>query len=536
MINLENINLSFSEKKVYENLNLKISEGQLVLIAGPTGCGKSSLLGVINGLVPHFTGGTLSGTVNIDGVFAHETSGQDWSKIVATVSQNPDDTFVAQTVEDEIVFGMETHGFHPIAMRQRLEEVIDLLGLHHLRHRNLANLSGGEKQRVAIASALTLEPKVLLLDEPTSALDPIAADEILSALHRLVQDLGITVLISEHRIERILQHADLVLVLNQNEAPQLFSPSESVFHLQHKPAITQLAELAGLSQSPLSIRELRKSIEPLRQLLADKKPPLRLVHGVSKKPNLVTNNLCVTKDNFQILSDINLECAPATITALMGRNGSGKTTLLHALMGDFEPTNGNVLIGQKHPTNLAGEELLQNISIVPQNPSDLFLCDRVLDECKLSDKLRNSTLGTTRSLLALISPNVEDWQHPRDLSEGQRLGLALAIALAGNPKVLLLDEPTRGLDSHGKAELLLLLKKCVGAGQTVILATHDVELVAEIANQVVVLSDGQVVANGPASEILINSNAFSPITARALAPVAWMSVSDVRSALAENSV
>jgi energy-coupling factor transporter ATP-binding protein EcfA2 len=535
MIRLENICFEYENKLVHQNLNMQIAEGQLVLVVGPTGCGKTTLLGIINGLVPHFTGGKLSGVVSVNGIKSHESSGHDWSKLVATVSQNPDDTFVAQTVEDEIVFGMETHGFDASAMRQRLEEVIDLLGLQPIRNRDLASLSGGEKQRVAIASALTLEPKVLLLDEPTSALDPVAADEILSALHRLVQDLGITILISEHRIERILQHADLVLVLNQDQAPQLFSPAESVFHLQHKPAITQLAELAGISQSPLTVRELRKSIEPLRQMLIDKTPPLRLVHNKDIEPSLHATSLTVSKNKVEILRDVSFSCTPGTITALMGRNGSGKTTLLHTLMGDNQPVAGSVTVAESNPANLSGKELLQTVSIIPQNPSDLFLCDRVSEECKLSDKLRNTALGATRSLLALISPNVEDSQHPRDLSEGQRLGLALAIALAGNPKVLLLDEPTRGLDAHGKAELLILLKKCVVAGQTVVLATHDVELVAEIANQVVVLSEGSVVANGPTNEILTNSNAFSPITARALAPDGWLSVNDVRSALQGNS-
>jgi energy-coupling factor transport system ATP-binding protein len=338
-------------------------------------------------------------------------------------------------------------------------------------------------------------------------------------------------LISEHRIERILQHADLVLILNQDQHPQMFSPAESVFHLQHKPAITQLAELAGITQSPLTVRELRKSIEPLRQMLTDKTPPLRLVHNQEVEPDLVAVNLNVNKEKAEILREISFTCTPGTITALMGRNGSGKTTLLHTLMGDNLPENGFVRISEKNPADLSGKDLLQTVSIIPQNPSDLFLCDRVADECKLSDKLRNTALGTTRSLLALISPNVEDNQHPRDLSEGQRLGLALAITLAGNPKVLLLDEPTRGLDAHGKSELLMLLKKCVTAGQTVVLATHDVELVAEIANQVIVLSDGKIVANGPTNEILTNSNSFSPITARALAPDGWLSVNDVRSAL-----
>ncbi|MCX6403372.1 MAG: ATP-binding cassette domain-containing protein [Actinobacteria bacterium] len=531
MIRLENISFEYQNKPVHQNLNLQIREGQLVLIVGPTGCGKSTLIGIINGLVPHFTGGSLSGSISIDGIYSHNASPQEWSHLVATVSQNPDDTFVAQNVEDEIVFGMETHGFEPSQMWKRLEEVIDLLGLQNLRTRELATLSGGEKQRVAIASALTLEPKVLLLDEPTSALDPIAADEILTVLHRLVQDLGITVLISEHRIERILQHADSVLVLNQDEAPKLLSPSESVFHLQHKPAITQLAELAGISQSPLTVSELRKSIEPLRQMLAGKTPPLRLIQNKDIAPILLAESITLQKEDNEILHDISFDCAQGTITALMGRNGSGKTTLLHTLMGDNVPKSGSIEIADENPAVLVGQELLKVVSIIPQNPSDLFLCDRVADECKLSDKLRHTALGATRSLLALISPHVEDNQHPRDLSEGQRLGLALAIALAANPKMLLLDEPTRGLDSHGKAELVVLLKKCVAAGQTVILATHDVELVAEIANQVIVLSEGSIVANGPTSEILTNSNAFSSITARALAPAGWLSVNDVRTAL-----
>lgn len=534
MIQLQNISFEYDDRKVHRNLSLQITEGQLVLIVGPTGCGKSTLLGIINGLVPHFTGGALTGEISINGVNSHETNVQEWSRLVATVSQNPDDTFVAQNVEDEIVFGMETHGFDATSMRQRLEEVIDLLGLHNLRNRQLSTLSGGEKQRVAIASALTLEPKVLLLDEPTSALDPVAADEILGTLHRLVQDLGITVLISEHRIERILQHADLVLVLNHDQAPQTFSPAESVFHLQHKPAITQLAQLAGLEQSPLTVRELRKSIEPLRQMLSGKTPPLRLVHNSSSLATVCADSISVRKNNIEILHDLTLKCFPSTITALMGRNGSGKTTLLHTLMGDNTPESGVVEIVGLNPVKLIGKELLQNVSIIPQNPSDLFLCDRVADECKLSDKLRNITHGTTRSLLALISPNVEDNQHPRDLSEGQRLGLALAISLAANPKVLLLDEPTRGLDANGKSELVNLLNKCVETGQTVVLATHDVELVAEIANQVVVLSDGQIVASGATSEILTNSNSFSPITARALAPDGWLSVNDVRRAVEGN--
>lgn len=531
MIQLSNIDFEYFEKAIYKNLNLSIDAGELVLVAGPTGCGKSTLLSIINGLVPHFTGGKLSGAISINNIYSHEVNIQEWSKLVATVGQNPDDTFVAQNVEDEIVFGMETHGFDYKQMLERLEEVLHLLNLQHLRHRELSTLSGGEKQRVAIAAALTLKPKVLLLDEPTSALDPVAADEILVALHNLVLDTGITVLISEHRVERILQFADRVLLLNQDAQPRLLSPQESVLHLTHTPVVTQLAQLAGSSDSPLTVNELRKSIEPLREMLSGKKPPLRLISNEPQKVVVDVDKVFVDKAKTNILKDITFNCGSGTITALMGINGSGKTTLLHTLVGDLKPIFGNVQIAQQDPATLNSKNLLSAVSIIPQNPSDLFLCDRVADECRLSDRLRNTPLGTTRSLLAMISPNVEDSQHPRDLSEGQRLGLALAITLSGNPKVLLLDEPTRGLDAHGKSQLIDLLKKCAATGQAIILATHDVELVAEIANQIVLLELGQIKAFGGVSEVLTNITALSPITARALSPDGWLTVSDIKKAL-----
>lgn len=531
MIRLSNVTFEYSDKPIHSNLNIEIDKGELVLIAGPTGSGKSTLLGIINGLAPHFTGGKLSGSIAVDGRFAHEVNIQEWSRLVATVGQNPDDAFVAQNVEDEIVFGMETHGYSYEQMVKRLEEVIQLLNLDALRTRDLSTLSGGEKQRVAIASALTLNPKVLLLDEPTSALDPMAADEILTAIHSLAIETGITVLISEHRIERILQFADRVLVLNQDSAPMLLSPQESVFHLSHTPVVTQLAQLAGSSDSPLTIKELRNSIAPLREMLTGKKPPLRLISNGTQKVLVEVSNIIVEKEKTEILRNISFNCSGSSITALMGVNGSGKTTLLHTLVGDLSPTNGNVSIASQDPVKLSGMNLLNSVSIIPQNPSDLFLCDRVADECKLSDKLRNIHLGTTRSLLAMISPNVEDSQHPRDLSEGQRLGLALAIALSGSPRVLLLDEPTRGLDAHGKSELIDLLNKCAATGQAIILATHDVELVAEIANQIILLEAGQIKASGGVSEVLTNVSSLSPITTRALSPDGWLTVSDIKKAL-----
>ncbi len=530
MIKLEGVGLTYSELPVLSDLSLRIEEGELVLLAGPTGSGKSSLLSIINGLAPQFTGGHLTGIVSIDGHHQHETDTSVWSRLVATVMQSPVDSFVADVVEDEIAFGMETHGFAPEAMRQRVEEVLDLLGLSDLRQRPISTLSGGQQQRVAIASALTLQPRVLLLDEPTSALDPTAADEVLSTVHRLVHDLGLTVIVAEHRIDRIIHYADRVLLLSSDADPQLVNPQTAVRLLPTMPTLTQLAELAGSSESPLTVRDARKVVEPLRQLLDGHTPPLRLVS--SHKPHTIeVQDVTIKRDRAIILSGISMECVRGSITALMGRNGAGKSTLLHTLVGDHKPHAGLVSVVGKPPHELHAAALVETVGLVPQQPSDLFLTDRVADECRMSDRLRSVPAGTTRALLALLSPAVEDTQHPRDLSEGQRLGLALAISLAGNPDVLLLDEPTRGLDSQGKARLVELLKSAARDGRTVVLATHDVELAAEVADNVVVLSEGEVVATGPAHEVLTASTMFAPIATKVLAPLQWLTVNDVRRSL-----
>ncbi|MEN9711192.1 MAG: hypothetical protein RL441_1184 [Actinomycetota bacterium] len=530
MIQLNKITFNYSHTEVVHDFSLSIQEGELLLIAGPTGSGKSTILNVINGLVPEFTGGSLSGSVRIDGVDRATVSASEWSRLVATVTQSPIDGFVADVVEDEIAFGMETHGFSPDAMRQRVEEVLDLLGLSDLRNRHIATLSGGQQQRVAIAAALTLQPRVLLMDEPTSALDPTAADEVFSTVHRLVHDLGLTVIVAEHRIERIIHYADSVLLLDTEKAPIVLAPEVAVEHLPTAPALTQLARLAGAEKSPLTVRDARKVVEPLRQLLQGQTPPLRLIS--TETPVVVeVSNASVMRDRNEILKSVSAQFKRGSITALMGRNGAGKSTLLHTLIGDFETVRGSAVIKGKVASTLQPAELVNLVGIVPQQPSDLFLCDRISDECRTSDKLRNVAAGTTRALLALLSPAIDDAQHPRDLSEGQRLGLALAIALAGNPPVLLLDEPTRGLDSAGKLKLIEILTAAAADGRTVILATHDVELAAEIADEVVVLSEGEVVAAGPAADVLTASTMFAPITTKVLAPLRWLSVNDVRASL-----
>lgn len=238
-----------------DRVDLRVPEGELCVVVGPTGSGKSTLLGAINGLVPHFTGGTLRGTVTVAG---RDTSGhhpRDLADVVGVVGQDPLAGFVTDVVEDELAYAMEQLAVPPASMRKRVEEVLDLLGIAELRDRALVDLSGGQQQRVAIGAALTAQPRILVLDEPTSALDPNAAEEVLAAVTRLVHDLGVTVVMAEHRLERVVQYADRAVVLDGSGGLRSGPPGELLASSDLAPPVIRLARLAGWSPPPLSVRD-----------------------------------------------------------------------------------------------------------------------------------------------------------------------------------------------------------------------------------------------------------------------------------------
>ncbi len=539
MIRFEDVSVTYAgaTAPVLAHVDLHVPEGELVLVVGRTGTGKSTLLRCVNGLVPHFTGGTLSGRVVVAGRDTRLHPPRELADVVGVVPQDPMSGFVTDMVEDELAYGMESVGLAPDVMRRRVEETLDLLGLADLRHRPLLSLSGGQRQRVAIGAVLTTHPQVLVLDEPTSALDPGAAEEVLAALQRLVHDLGVTVLLAEHRLERVVQYADRVVVVPGDGEPLVVgSPAEVMASAPVAPPVVELGRLAGWSPLPLTVRDARRAAGPLRERLAPladeaARRSRSSLHVVAGEPALTLADVVVRHGPVVALRGVTLAADRGEIVAVMGRNGAGKSTLLSALVGLHAPQSGSVAVGGAAPAGLRGRDLVRRVGLVPQEPSDLLVADRVGEECAASDRDCGATTGTTRALLDRLAPGIDDATHPRDLSEGQRLALALAVVLAARPPVLLLDEPTRGLDYAAKRRLVATLRELAATGHCVLLATHDVELAAEVATRVVVLADGEVVADGPATDVVVGSPMFAPQVSKVLAPQQWLTVAEVAAAL-----
>lgn len=316
MIRFSNVSLIYpqSTKTILEDLTCEIEEGEMVLVMGPTGSGKSSLLRLINGLVPHHTGGILAGNITVDGISTREVKPGSLAHLVGIVGQNPINGFVTDIVEEELAFGMEALNFPSDVMRKRIEEVLDLLSLNSVRDRSIRTLSGGEQQRVAIAAALVMHPKVLVLDEPTSALDPIAAEEVLSVLHRLVHDLSVTVIIAEHRLERVIQFVDRIILIEGDGETSIGNADEILQKADLVPPIIRLARALNLSEIGRSVREVRRLTSGAREKIHP--APVR---SPNAKPTMIDiDSVVVTYEKKDALKKVSASIKAGEIVALMG--------------------------------------------------------------------------------------------------------------------------------------------------------------------------------------------------------------------------
>lgn len=501
------------------DFSVAIRPGEFVLVVGPSGSGKSTFLRCLNGLVPHFYGGRWSGRVRIADRDPVALAPRGMADRVGFVFQDPEAQFVVDTVEDELAFAMENFALAPATMRKRVEEVLDQMTIAHLRNRRISTLSGGEKQRVAIAAVLALQPEILVLDEPTSQLDPQAAEEVLIALRHLNEDLGLTVVLSEHRLERVVQYADRVLYLPAlGQPPLLDDPRTLMGELPLVPPLIELGRRLGWQPLPLTIKEGRVQARRLSEQLG-KQVSKSASQQNSKSANdgrpgatvLAVRGVHYAYDGHTALRGVSLEAAAGEFVALMGRNGSGKSTLLKQIVGLLKPDQGQVSVAGLDTRRAALDEVIRTVGYVPQHPGALLFQETLADELTFTRRSHGMALDPSgdQRLLDRLGLGTLAARNPRDLSGGEQQRAALAAILVADPRVILLDEPTRGLDYEQKqrlAELLLAFKQ---EGRTILMATHDVELAAACADRVVLMAEGQVVVDGTARQVMSDSLVFS---------------------------
>jgi energy-coupling factor transport system ATP-binding protein len=502
--------------RALDSVHLGVEAGELLLVVGASGSGKSTLLRAANGLVPHASGGRFAGEVVAFGRSTTTHQPRELADVIGFVAQDPEAQFVVDHVERDLAFVLENLGFSDAAMRRRVEETLDALGIAHLRDRDPSTLSGGERQRCAIAGALAASPSALVLDEPTSQLDPQGADDVLGALTRLNADLGTTVVLAEHRLDRAAPLAHRAVLVEHGTVGSPAPPGQLLAQYPGGPSVSRLGTLLGWSPPPLTVRDARAWLarEPV-----DLPPPERAeeTHVAPGHPLVRAAGVRVDLGGRRVLRDVSLELHEGDVVALLGRNGSGKTTLLRAVAGLLSPSGGTVHANTR-------------IAYVPQNPNTMLFSPTVRRELEETLRLlRKSDDGAVDHWLGALGLSELASRHPRSLSGGERQRVAIGAVAVGGAPVLLLDEPTRGMDAPSRTALEHAMRSHAVSGGAVVLATHDVELAARSATRAVVLGDGDVVAEGQARDVLAGS-LFAPQVLRVLPP--YLTVEEVARELA----
>ncbi len=528
-----------AEQWVIRRVNFDVSPGSFCLVCGPSGSGKSTLLRLINGLVPHFSGGIVEGEIQVNGINPIQVGPAAMSRLVGFVFQDPETQFILDNVEDEIAFNLENAAIPPQQITQHLEETLHALGILHLRRRRLESLSGGEKQKVAIATVLSLAPSILVLDEPTSQLDGQSAEEILSLIQRLARQQKLTIVVAEHRLDRLLHFANQLIYLSGIGEPiRADEPQQVLPHMATVPPVVELGKRFGVRPLPLSISEGQQMVRKLGlERLNHRTSPVgkKQMDSAAGPAILSVEKVSVSFGKTQALSEVTLQLFASQITCLMGANGAGKTTLLRAILGLVPLTQGRIWLQAKEITTTPSWKRARWIGYLPQDPNALLFSETVLEELLLT--LRNHGLPQERStaerILEGLGLSKHALRYPRDLSVGERQRVALGAILITQPQVLLLDEPTRGLDEEAKAKLGDLVRSFRAKGMAILVVTHDVEFMLTLADRLCILDAGRLIDDG-APPTVLRRNQIPPAQLLQLFPdQEFCSVEEVLSTIAE---
>lgn len=534
MIEIKDLSYSYpnAENPAILDITTSIERGEFILLAGPSGAGKSTLLRSLNGLVPHYSGGCVKGRVTVDGIDVFANGPRRLSSVVGFVFQDPEAQNVLDVVEDELAFGLENAAVSSSQMHQRIDEVLKVLELTEMRDRQISTLSGGERQRLAIASVLVMQPKVIALDEPTSQLDPQSAADLMRFLVQLNDEWGLTIVLVEHRLERVVRYADRILYLENGRLTLDEPMDQGLAHLdpEGSPPLVRLSRTLGWDPMPLTTTEGLEQAELASLNIHTPENSQDAMYPPSGDPLLRTSDLHFSYGNEAVLKGVALEVRSGEAVALVGKNGSGKSTLLKCLVGLLKPGKGDIWLQGKSVLGHDVSEICQEVAFLPQNPDDLLFAESVSEELEIT--LQNHNLDPaqlTRSPAELLERlELGDYadSYPRDLSVGQRQRVALGAVIVPEPRIVLLDEPTRGLDYGAKRRLMDMWDQWRKEGIGFLLVTHDVELIARACDRVLILERGIIIADGPTADVLDSSTIFRPQLSRLFPGLGWLTVHD----------
>ena len=531
MIRITNLYFKYpgAEELALKNVNLRLNPKTLTLVIGPSGSGKSTLLRCINGLIPHFSGGEVAGKIEVFGLEPINQGVEQMANVVGMVFQEPESQFVYDIVEDEIAFALENLGMERNTMHRRVDSILEDLSIENLRRKKIRDLSGGEKQKVAIASVLVSKPKVLLLDEPTSQLDPGSADEVMKLITTVKEKMDVTVIISEHRLERLLPYTDQVIYIGEEHWVESGSPQNIIPKKNLAPPIVQIAKKLNLKPVPLVIENFPPIELNLKKQVEDK-----IVDGLlaNEVPLFSIKEMSTTINGRKILKNVSLNFNGGEILTLLGKNGSGKTTLLRSIMG-LIPSKGEKFLKGKNISQLAPEEIIKDFAYLPQNPNDLLFAETILKELHITLENHGIKKDHTQMMTFLKQFDLADksQRYPRDLSVGEIQRIALAAITIHDPRIILLDEPTRGLDYQAKENLAKILQGWRNEGRAVLLITQDVEFAAAVTDRTGILDGGQIIFTGSPITAFTEFPVFQTQTARLFPGSGWILPRDVQSAI-----
>lgn len=504
---------------IIKNFNLEVMKGDFILFLGPSGCGKSLLVRCLNGLIPNLEEGVISGMVEVGGMDTQRHRIHEFSPLVGMVFQNPDDQILSLRVVGEVAYGVENQGLPHDLIVHRVDECMRLMGIEHLKDRLTFAISGGQKQRVSIASNIAMDQEVLILDDPTTDLDPIGKLEIVQTLQELQRMKGRTLIVIEHELNDLIEMANRIIVMD-NGGVIIDNPPQIAFSIDYDKLaelginipqhieICHLLQKMGGAHCDITVKK-EEAFSIFRSYLQSNSKKLKKgqSHDVDKGEIVVNARDLHFSYNPQtpLLRNVNFDIHSGEFVAIIGANGSGKSTLVNNLIGLLKCNSGQILINGHDIESTPISDLTADIGYVFQNPDHQLFCNTVAEELRFSLRTRTlhkqeieTRVAETLEVVDLIK---ERDRHPFSLSRGQRQKLAVATALIHHPKLILLDEPTTGQDRRSLSSLLDMLSRLNRQGNTTVIVTHDMDIVARYATRILVMSDGQIIFDGKPEDI-----------------------------------